>query len=314
VSDDDSIFAWQDHKDLSGGVLARSPNAFQLSSNVVGRKLHDQPPYWMTNKGLRMERQIFQPQFNAIDSNDTFILPLQCASRQASSISSGILLKRIKVGQFARISSSELLPLPLPNENQKLLPEPTGITYITNFDYYGFPGLYPLKAYKFVFPTMPLLSKRFAVATKYASGINEWEDIGGNRKVQQLIIYNCGEGTGALEFIRFSGDSLMPTPLKLLERVVFIFDVYYNRSRMAVYIPNNLSLDRIMDDLIEPGDWMTKKTYLFGSLKLKNRERINRELVTNGREWRANLELYTYQANVSAPDSATNWSSFKQQQ
>jgi hypothetical protein len=57
TSDDESIFAWKDEKNISGGLLAQSPAAFQSSGDIVRIEhfVYEKPPYSMTNKGLRME-------------------------------------------------------------------------------------------------------------------------------------------------------------------------------------------------------------------------------------------------------------------
>jgi hypothetical protein len=269
ISDDESIFAWRDSNDLSGGLLALSPNAFQLSYDTSRLNRNDQQPYWMTNKGLCMERQLLRPKDCSIDSDYTFTLPLQCGQ---GVIPCGIVLKCINGDQFARVSSGELLPLLgflTPNIMQ---PEAKRTVYIRQADNDGF-GLNLPTGYKFVLPTTPLLSKGFAVTDKYASGTNRWEDIGGERSTRQLLLKGAQGETGALEFTRLSGVDF--TPLKPPERILVIFDVYSNRSGMAVYIPNHdLSLDWIMADLVEPRDWMTKKAYLFGSLRLRDWQKI----------------------------------------
>jgi hypothetical protein len=312
ISDDESIFAWRDSNDLSGGLLALSPNAFQLSGSRSRLEGNDQPPYWMTNKGLCMERQLLRPKAYSINSDDTFILPLQCSQ---GFIQQGIVLKYINGDQFARVSSGKLLLL----EFDAMEPEAKRTVYIRQTgDGFGFNLRNFPTGYKFVFPTMPLLSKGFAVTNQYASSnpTNIWENIGGEGSTRQLApLRGDPGGTGALEFTRLSGVDL--TPLKPPERILVIFNVCYNRSRMAVYRPNNdLSLDRVMANLVEPGDWMAKKDHLFGPLTLKNGEGINCELI----KMRSGLNSWdsghsqTYQANISLSESATNRSSFKQAQ
>ncbi|KAH6675738.1 heterokaryon incompatibility protein-domain-containing protein, partial [Halenospora varia] len=83
TSDDESIFAWRDDRDLSGGLLASSPGAFQHSGNIKRfESVHyDKPPYSMTNKGLRMEFPLLTAwyfQKSALDGDDTYLAPLQC--------------------------------------------------------------------------------------------------------------------------------------------------------------------------------------------------------------------------------------------
>ncbi|KAH7379959.1 heterokaryon incompatibility protein-domain-containing protein, partial [Cadophora sp. MPI-SDFR-AT-0126] len=57
ISDDESIFAWEDPDDDTGGLLARSPDAFRKSGDVkrLDSTQYEKPPYSMTNKGLRVE-------------------------------------------------------------------------------------------------------------------------------------------------------------------------------------------------------------------------------------------------------------------
>lgn len=51
-SDDESIFAWQDEIDQSGGLFAASPEAFLESGNVYELESKvARPAYQMTNKG-----------------------------------------------------------------------------------------------------------------------------------------------------------------------------------------------------------------------------------------------------------------------
>ncbi|KAG9232740.1 heterokaryon incompatibility protein-domain-containing protein, partial [Amylocarpus encephaloides] len=107
ISDDESIFAWRDPKNLSGGLLARSPNAFQESGDIerFDSDHYEKPPYSMTNKGLRMEFPLLPAwrfQNSALDADDTSLAPLQCRfggdhSRLA------LLLRCIKGSQFRRI-------------------------------------------------------------------------------------------------------------------------------------------------------------------------------------------------------------------
>lgn len=56
TSDDESIFAWLDSEDVSGGLLARSPSAFKECGGIKRKDFEiDRPAYLMTNKGLRLE-------------------------------------------------------------------------------------------------------------------------------------------------------------------------------------------------------------------------------------------------------------------
>ena len=56
-SSDESIFAWTDRELEYSGLLARSPECFRGSSDIVPIRLKtlDRPPYSMTNQGLSIE-------------------------------------------------------------------------------------------------------------------------------------------------------------------------------------------------------------------------------------------------------------------
>jgi hypothetical protein len=293
MSDDESIFAWQDPKDLNGGLLANSPNAFERSHGIGRFHFHDQPPYWMTNKGLRLERPLLQlkAQTNPVDSDDILILPLQCDDQ--SSRPYGVLIQRRRADQFARIFSGELFSIArfspgidpgIDHQTQTIYVKQAKISFSPIF-------------YSFSLSTIPLSSKKFFLTNQYSS-FARWNDVGGERRTQQLSFYDLGGQTGALEFTKISGrDS---APFKLLERIVVIVNVYANRSRVAVYLPNNdLSLDQMITDLIEPGDWLTKKSHLFGPPKLKNGREISFKLVRDD----GMVGGQGYIANVCIPDS-----------
>jgi hypothetical protein len=112
-SDDESIFAWKDPLNFSGGLLALSPNAFKSSGHVkrFDSIHHDKPPYSMTNKGLRMEFSLVSATWlSALDADDTFLAPLQCISEKDHS-TLALLLRCIRGTQFTRIASGELISL-----------------------------------------------------------------------------------------------------------------------------------------------------------------------------------------------------------
>jgi len=102
TSDDESIFAWIDSQDQSGGLLARSVSAFQDSQHYYSTGLDlEKPPYTMTNKGLQMETHLLKTQDPESLIKHLFrcsLLPLQCSPPIA------IYLRQIKGSQYARIA------------------------------------------------------------------------------------------------------------------------------------------------------------------------------------------------------------------
>jgi hypothetical protein len=158
---------------------------------------------------------------------------------------------------------------------------------------------------------MPLLSKGFVVTNQYASGTNRWEDLGRLGSTRQLVpLRGARGGTGALEFTRLSGVGL--TPPKPPERILVIFNVYYNRSRMRVLIPESgLSMGRIIANLLEHGEWTSKgylHSHVFRPLKLNDGQEINYKLEKKGRVY----DFQTYEAEVSFTDQVTFPSSLVQ--
>jgi len=103
ISDDESLFAWTDSQDQSGGLLARSLSAFE-DSDCFSSKEHDRekPPYTMTNKGLQMETYLLETRDTESLKKDPvrcYLLPLESFPPIA------IQLRQIEGNQFARISS-----------------------------------------------------------------------------------------------------------------------------------------------------------------------------------------------------------------
>ena len=133
-SDDESIFAWKDPEDLTGGLLARSPAAFRLSGDVRRYKFDlPQPHYLMTNKGLRIE-SVLQPVedpsslFRA--KLDTFMFTLQCLEGSFWPTIVGLILRRISGNQFARICPDQLVEGPLIEMSTLQNPKSRTVFYI----------------------------------------------------------------------------------------------------------------------------------------------------------------------------------------
>jgi hypothetical protein len=106
ISDDETIFAWESAHDMSGGLLARSPIAFQQSGEVCGLDFNNKrsPPYSMTNKGLRTESYLLSPRpegedeyarFSTYDWTGTYLVALQC-TRETSEKEATWLTIRVK--------------------------------------------------------------------------------------------------------------------------------------------------------------------------------------------------------------------------
>jgi hypothetical protein len=56
ISNDESLFAWEDDSIESGGLLAPSPKSFRYSTDIISANppLIERPPYLMTNRGLEI--------------------------------------------------------------------------------------------------------------------------------------------------------------------------------------------------------------------------------------------------------------------
>jgi hypothetical protein len=68
-SDDESIFAWRQNEKILTGLLAPSPANFGDSFNVSRLEYTSRRPYFMTNKGLHLDLEVYDlpiPNFNKI--------------------------------------------------------------------------------------------------------------------------------------------------------------------------------------------------------------------------------------------------------
>jgi hypothetical protein len=83
ISNDESLFAWEDNSIESGGLLAPSLKSFRYAADIISANppLVERPPYMMTNRGL----EIFL-YFRELDLEDGYasgenqrIAPLNCA-------------------------------------------------------------------------------------------------------------------------------------------------------------------------------------------------------------------------------------------
>jgi hypothetical protein len=116
TSDDESIFAWLDSEDVSGGLLARSPSAFRECGGIERRDFEiDRPAYLMTNKGLRLEARLLPSLDPSSVSgqivDDTFYVDLNCklSSKDWLERRLAIRVRRLQGDQYVRISTGEFI-------------------------------------------------------------------------------------------------------------------------------------------------------------------------------------------------------------
>lgn len=124
-SDDESIFARTDtgaSQTRRRGLLAPSPAAFIDSWNVQRSNLPwSRGPYWMTNKGLRLEWALVSPHEakihdRVVPHRNTFLAPLDCSRVSNPDDPLAISLQDIGYGQFARIFSGSLTSMDMSSE------------------------------------------------------------------------------------------------------------------------------------------------------------------------------------------------------
>ena len=90
ISDDESIFAWEDDLLQESGMFAQSPKAFAKSGDIVQiKETHplyvSRAPYAVTNRGLAIENFTYEKSEPIrVSDLDISLLPLNCG-RQASS-------------------------------------------------------------------------------------------------------------------------------------------------------------------------------------------------------------------------------------
>ena len=108
ISDDESIFAWQDDTVVESGAFARSPSAFRASKDVTNVKFQhlDKPPYTVTHRGLAIELRL--ERIANTDGEQKFTAALQCAFGQAPSNPILIELTSVDQQNWMRTSAYEL--------------------------------------------------------------------------------------------------------------------------------------------------------------------------------------------------------------
>ncbi|CZR65466.1 uncharacterized protein PAC_15366 [Phialocephala subalpina] len=276
-SDDESLFAWKDSQGSNGGLLARSPTAFQHSGNVFRLDYdYDTPAYSMTNKGLRIEARLLtsdDPESLMETVDDTFFLGLQCVRKYEGSGRASRLavrLRRIKGDQFSRITPGELIILD-PGQQKALENRPHLKTRETVFHIkqredsdQTFVG-----PFTFLIPTEPLLEKGFSVSQRYLSNRirSQWvEDLPGWEKLITDKLTNAGV-TAALMFSRNRGDRRTGLGLKweTSDSFVLIVDIYEGYRTVGINVlKDQLSLKKFMGSFerILNGPWSMRQILL----------------------------------------------------
>ncbi|KAI9052004.1 hypothetical protein LZ554_004258 [Drepanopeziza brunnea f. sp. 'monogermtubi'] len=314
ISDDESIFAWADDKDTSGGLLARSPKAFQNSGDF--RRLdvfrYEKAPYSMTNKGIRVELPVCIPEelhLDFMDADDTFLAFLSCRAGQNYSMLA-ILLRRIKGNQFTRVSSAEIIRVPGWNDNmQARIESSTRMVQVKQEDdsELSFRGL---PQYRFSVALDVLEFKGFQVTSRWTSwstSCSSWDD--GEARDEETIVIDRMEGkdsvTAALEFTsrqssRFENyDSHPALAYAESDRFVLVFNMYARRARLGILLPSGTETMRAMlRKWMQPGDWMTNCGRVLPTRRLVSGTKVTAQLVGKP----SNLWLRSYQAEVSFED------------
>jgi hypothetical protein len=92
ISNDESLFAWEDESVTSGGLLAPSPMSFRYSYDIISLPSPriERPPYTMTNKGLEISLHLVEHdtliyragQFDISPRDQLWAAPLNCAREE----------------------------------------------------------------------------------------------------------------------------------------------------------------------------------------------------------------------------------------
>ena len=111
ISDDESIFAWEDSSLLESGAFARSPGAFRQSGNLVSVKFPhlERPPYTVTHRGLAIELTLEENPTMDTDDMNIFTAALQCALVTDLAVPVSIQLMSINQRDMIRISPRTLI-------------------------------------------------------------------------------------------------------------------------------------------------------------------------------------------------------------
>jgi hypothetical protein len=310
TSDDESIFSWKDENNISGGLLARSPTAFQSSGDIVRVENlpYEKPPYSMTNKGLRMEVPLlpaWHQQLSPLDADDTYLAPIQCRFNNNTSMIA-ILLRCIKGSQFRRIASGELVPtagLDLFTlarvEQDPNIRKTIQVKQEDDFEL-SFRGFYQ---YKFSLASNVLELRGFDVTDRYISRSN-MEGIAWTTKPEEMLLIDRVLGgdsiTVALEFTQKADDEYNPgVGYSERERFIVVFNIFATRARLGIIIPHSYqAMQTLLRRHVRPGDWMTNAaqyTNFFSSKTRVRGSKITAQLIRN----QIDLGLRSYEAEIS---------------
>ncbi|PMD24631.1 HET-domain-containing protein [Hyaloscypha hepaticicola] len=318
TSDDESIFAWRDEKNVSGGLLTRSPAAFQFSGDIVRVEdfQYEKPPYSMTNKGLRMEVPLLPAwhlQVSPRDADDAYLAPIECRSDDnASTIA--LLLRCIKGNQFRRIASGELIPtaglslLPLAGlEQDQELRKTIQVKQVDDLDV-SFRGVYQ---YKFSVPSNVLKLRGFAVTERFVMLESSRRDVVWTSDHEEMLHIGPVVGgksfTAALELTQTTHNvddgSVVANSQGENLRFFVVFNIFVTRARLGIIVPTG---DRPMETLlkrhVQPGDWMSQaaqNSNIFEARTLARGLKIDARLNRN----QSDLRLRSYEAEISFEDA-----------
>jgi hypothetical protein len=317
TSDDESIFAWRDPNNLSSGLLAHSPDAFQLSNNITRFEslYDDKPPYSMTNKGLRMELPLLQASHSEMcshDADDVYLAPIQCKFGNSNSMLA-LLLRCIKGQHFRRIACGDLISIPGSDiqtlgriEQDSSLKTTIQVKQEDNSEQ-SYQGSHQ---YKFSVASNVLSLKGFEVTGRYISrgdnkGINWstfadevcWVDrvIGEENVVVALEFTESASGEDDDDDDSASFAALYE---EQGERFIVVFNIYGTRVRLGIILPEGkTTMKDLLDNSMEgiAGDWMSGNPHLFRPKKLSRGMGIIAQLIRNQND----LDLRSYEAEIS---------------
>ena len=106
ISDDESIFAWEDRYAVESGAFARSPTAFHRSGDLVSVKFPhlERPPYTVTHRGLAIELPLVPKKRFGTDGAGLFRTALQCAD--ATDLARPVLIELTSMNKHDWIRTS----------------------------------------------------------------------------------------------------------------------------------------------------------------------------------------------------------------